>query len=192
MIILDIETKADKKLLETYVNNLSAPKNYKDEEKIKEWIENKKQESEKALAVDPDYNDIVCIGIKENDLPARLVDIKELGVILSGQTTLVTFNGKNFDLPTLIKFGIKNKIELPYTNLRIWSKKWQTESHIDLMEFISDGRDYKSLDEYLQIYLGISKTPIDFQTCTQEELEKHCLEDVENTYKLYSLFKISI
>lgn len=192
MLTLDCETKADRRLLEVYNSNLSAPKNYKDEEKIKEWFAIKKLESEKALAIDPDYAEIACIGVKEDDEPARIVALKELSALFAKHKTLVTFNGKGFDLPVLVKTGVKQKLDLPYKDLRVYSKKWQAEQHIDLMEFISNGADWKSLDEYLQIYLGVKKTPIDFATATQEELEKHCTEDVENTYKLYKLFERSI
>jgi len=192
MIFLDIETKSDKRLIEVYTNNLSAPKNYKDPEKIAEWLGLKKLESEKALATDPDYAHIVCIGIKEDEEEARTVDFDELKELLNKHHVLVTFNGKSFDIPTIIKVGVKHQSDLPYKFLRACAKKWQNEQHIDLMEFISDGRDYKSLDEYLQIYLGIRKTPIDFSTCSEEELRAHCLEDVENTAKLYKLFSISV
>ena len=189
MLTIDLETRSDKRLLEVYNSNLSAPKNYKDEEKIKEWFAIKKAESEKALATDPDYAEIACIGVKEDNEPARLVELKDLNALFAKHKTLVTFNGKGFDLPVLIKTGVKQGLELPYKDLRIYQKKWQAEQHIDLMQFISNGADWKSLDEYLQIYLGVKKTPIDFATATQEELEKHCTEDVENTYKLFKLFE---
>lgn len=192
MLTLDLESKASKHLLPIFLSNLSAPKNYKDEAKITEWLENKKLESEKALATDPDYAEIAVIGVKEDEQPARIVDLKELGELLRKHKTLITFNGKNFDLPLLIKTGVKQSLDLPYKDLRIWSKKWQAEQHIDLQEYISGGVDWKSLDEYLQIYLGVKKTPIDFATCSQEELEKHCLEDVENTHRLFKLFEPTI
>ena len=185
MIILDLETRADKRLTETYLSNLSAPKNYKDKEKIEEWLENKRTEIDRELAIDQDYSEIACIGVKIDDESAKIVKLDDLK--LDGQ--IVTFNGKSFDLPILIKAGIKNKIDLPYQRLKEMTKKWNSPNHIDLMELISFNGQYKSLDQYLQIYLGIKKTPCDFNTCTQEELEKHCIEDCENTYKLFKLFE---
>ena len=62
---------------------------------------------------------------------------------------------------------------------------------IDLQEVICDN-DYKSLDELLQIYLGISKKPIDFETASEEEIKEHCLEDILNTELLYNKFKLTI
>ena len=72
------------------------------------------------------------------------------------------------------------------------TKRYQTEWHIDLMEILCDYGKWKSLDELLQIYLGISKKPIDFETATEEEIKEHCLEDLKNTEKLYNKFKIII
>ena len=60
--------------------------------------------------------------------------------------------------------------------------------HVDLIEEICQGK-FKSMDELLQIYLGIAKKPIDFTTATEEEIKEHCREDIENTEKLYNLFK---
>jgi len=56
------------------------------------------------------------------------------------------------------------------------------------MEIIGDYGQYKSLDELLQIYLGISKKPIDFEKATEKEIKEHCLEDLINTEKLYNKF----
>ena len=127
MLFLDLETRADKRLLEVYNSNLSAPKNYKDADKIKEWLEGKKLESEKALATDPDYAGIACIGVKEDEDPAKIVSIKELGELLTKHKMLITFNGKNFDLPVIVKTGVKQGLDLPYKDLRIYQKKWQAE-----------------------------------------------------------------
>jgi len=192
MIVLDIETKSDKRLIETYLQNLSAPKNYKDQAKIDEWLENKKAEVEKELAIDSDYATIACIGIKIDDQSAKLIEIEDLNDLVI-KHKIITFNGKGFDLPVLTKNALKLGLkEFPYTYFREMKKRWNALNHIDLMETISDGKDWKSLDTYLQIYLGIKKTPIDFTVCSQEELEKHCLEDVENTYKLFKFFEPSL
>ena len=176
-IVIDVETKADKRLIETYLSNLSAPKNYKDQAKIDEWLENKKAEVEKELATDSDYAEISCIGAKINDEPAKLISLEELTDLVMNHD-LITFNGKGFDLPVIIKSALKKgytEKDFAFSVLKEMKKKWNSASHIDLMEAISDGRDWKSLDTYLQIYLGIKKTPIDFETCSQEELEKPCL-----------------
>ena len=188
MLFLDIETKSDKRLLDTYLKNVSAPKNWKDEDKIKAYIQEKKEEAEHELALDQDYSQIDCIAVKKDEEPTKLVTLEELGSLLQGET-VVTFNGKNFDLPIIIKNGIKQKINLPFRTLKEMTKRYNAPQHIDLMETLAFGGQFKSLDTYLQIYLGIAKTPIDFKTCTSDELAKHCVEDVDNLYKLYKLFE---
>ena len=188
-LIIDIETKPNLKLIETYLSNLTAPKNYKDEEKIKQYLAVKKDEVVKTLSIDQDYSEIACIGVKEDDELARIVNFTELVELLKKHDQIITFNGKSFDLPIILKQAMRNKVEIPTIKFKLWLKKWSSENHIDLCEWLAMGGTFKSLDNYLQIYLGVKKKEIDFQTCTDEELKNHCAEDCENTYKLYSLFK---
>lgn len=187
--ILDIETKPQKSLEEMYYNGITAPKNLKDPEKIEKAIEKKKQEARKQMSVDTDYADIFCVGIKAIDKEARLVKFKNLEQLFKeDEFKLITFNGKKFDIPLLIKQGIKQELDLPYKSLKRMCDRF-SERHIDLMEVIGDFAKYKSLDEYLQIYLDVKKKEIDFDNCTDAELEEHCLEDLVNTEKLYKKFK---
>lgn len=189
--ILDIESRPDPKLIDLFTKNISAPKSYKDEEKIKEYIEKKKAESVKAMSVDTDYLTIACFGIFDVQTgeaevyePEHLEE--QMQRISRGQ--IITFNGKKFDLPAIIKYGMKNDLSLPYKWLKRACGRYESTLHIDLMEELGEYGKYRSLDEYLQIYLGIAKKEIDFATCTDKELQDHCREDVENTYKLYSKF----
>jgi predicted PolB exonuclease-like 3'-5' exonuclease len=186
--ILDIESKPQEDLVEMFIENIKIPKTYKDKEKIKAYIEEKKSELRKQMSVDPDYADIICIGLKEIGGESKLYNIEDLVPILKEKPILITFNGKGFDIPLLIKAGIKRGLDFPYQDLRLMLKRYSTDLHTDLMELICD-KDYKSLDTLLQIYLGIKKTPIDFGAATEEEIKTHCLEDLENTEKLYNKFK---
>lgn len=204
-IILDLETKPNEKLISLFTSKIKAPKTYKDPEKIVSYIEEKKQELVKSMSVDVDFCEIKCIGIKEDEAPARVITLKELIKLFSehikvkSETTsefeqrvvkfrLVTFNGKKFDLPVIIREAIRQQLDAPFKELKAWTKRFQILNHIDLMELIND-TDYKSLDLYSQIYLGESKEEIDFSNCTDDELKKHCLSDVEMTARLYDLFK---
>lgn len=188
-LFLDIETRCDKNLLPIYLETVKAPANLKDPEKIKQSIETKKAEAVKNLALDQDFSEIACIGIKEDTDHARIVTLTELIKLLTKHDTLVTFNGKNFDIPIIIKSCVKAKNPIT-KNLYPLIRKYHTDKHIDLMEVLAMNEQVKRLDTYLRIYLGISKTPIDFETCSQEELEAHCLSDVEQTFLLYNKFYI--
>lgn len=190
--IVDIETKPQASLIDLFNQNIQVNKNIKDEKKIEEALEKKKNESIKAMSVDTDFADIFCIGVKELGKEPQLINLKEFSELLKEQVRIVTYNGKNFDLPIIIKQGIKQNIKMPYKEIyqatQRYSKSYTVIEHIDLMELIGEYGKWKSLDMLLQIYLGIKKKEIAFSSCSDEELRKHCLEDLINTEKLYNLF----
>lgn len=202
-VILDIETRGDSRLAELYLENIQAPKTYKDPDKIAEYIRNKQEEAFKGMAVDPDFCEIICIGIKEQGQPGKLMSLQEFATWLTTEAEMefgakaqnmfkkiITFNGKQFDFPVIIRAAIKAGIAMPYQHLLTMCDKYKAKNHIDLMQDLTVGYgNYKSLDKYLQIYLGIAKTEIDFETADDEEIRKHCLEDLENTEKLFQKFK---
>lgn len=191
MFTLDIETRPQENLTELFTGTLEAPKNYKDPEKINEYLKNKAQEVVKSMSIYTDYADIVCIGVKEDDKPAEIYEPKDLEALFERMDgkKIITFNGKSFDLPVLIKYGIKNGLDLPYARMRMDCRKWSIDGHYDLMEIIGGGK-FRSLDEYAQIYLGTKKVPIDFATASDEELRQHCKDDVDITYKLFTKFQV--
>jgi len=189
--VLDIETKPQENLINLVSEGIKASGVLKDPEKIKADIEAKKLGLKKTMSVDTDLADIICIGIKRiGDYEPVLYSIKEFETFMTINplAVFITFNGKKFDIPLLIKQGVKNDLNLPYQRLKEMCKRWSNLGHYDLMEIICDG-DYKSLDLLLQIYCGIKKTPIDFETASEEEIKKHCLEDLANTEKLWNKFK---
>lgn len=206
MFILDIETKGDKHLLETFLENIQAPKTYKDPEKIEEYIEKKKLEAAKEMAVDPDFCEIICIGVKEmGKKPVVFRDIESFTKWLvepkkdkTGQQydhlhqKMITFNGSAFDCVVLIKAAIKAGLkDFPYAHFRMAMDKYKgKQMHIDLMQELSMvWGNYKSLDKYMQIYLGTKKKPIDFETATDDEIIEHNLVDLESTELLYKKFE---
>ena len=160
------------------------------------------------MAVDTDLNEIICIGIKVvGEDPIICADLKsfvewyneevkmsetDIGRRTNGMRMMVTFNGCGFDIPVLIKQAIKQGIDdFPYQDFIKKMDKYKGKaSHIDLMNEIGMvwGKN-KSLDTYLQIYLGISKKEIDFATADVPEIVEHCIEDIENTEKLFMKFK---
>jgi len=188
--VLDIESKPQESLVPLCEGEIIASKVLKDPAKIEADIEAKKLGLKKKMSVDPDFADIICIGLKRLGEDGKLYSIDEMEKFFEENpfVVFITFNGKGFDLPLLIKAGIKRDLKFPYARLKEMSKKWTTNGHYDLMELICDG-DYKSLDLLLQIYCGISKTPIDFETATEEEIKTHCLEDLDNTEILYKKFQ---
>lgn len=189
--IIDIESRPQEDLIPLYKEEIKPSGVLKDPEKIAADIAAKTQGLKKKMSVDTDSADIICIGVKRvGDYDPKLYSPEEMVEFFKENPYLhlVTFNGKGFDLPLLIKVGIKKGLNYPYHELKEMCAKWRGYDHIDLMELICD-REFKSLDTLLQIYCGVKKTPINFDTAKEEEIKAHCLEDLKNTELLYEKFK---
>ena len=190
-IILDIETKPNVDLLDAYVSGLKHPANYKDQKKIDEWYETKRADARKQMSTDTDLCSIFCVGIKEIDEEPLIMGFEQACYYLNSDPTqlrFVTYNGKKFDIPTMIKMSAKLGVELPYFTMVESLRRNGVESHIDLYEILNVPGDYKKKDQLVEIYLGKKPTPIDFENCTDEELREHCKEDLILTEELYKLF----
>lgn len=194
--ILDIETKPDESLKDIFDEGIKAPKTIKDPEKIEANIEKQKEQSGKKMAVDTDYNKILCIGIKELGKEGKIYDLSNIESFFKKVRLtywqLVTFNGKSFDLPTLIKNGLKKGLDLPYQELYEMSSRYNSDRHYDLMTILGSYNSYRSLDTYLRIYCGTKKETLGdefFATATDEEIIQHCLEDLDYTEQLFNKFK---
>lgn len=206
VFICDIETRGDSELFDTYCANIKPDPRLKDPDKIEADLNKKTEEAIFEMALDNDYADIICVGVydlhtnkKHIFTPVEfakwlngLEDVKKSEGLGRSKTKryqsyrMVTFNGRNFDLPILIKHGIRHGIEYPYEWMVRLLDKYKGTAHIDLMEKLSMvwGKN-KSLDQYLQIYCGVSKTPIDFKEATEDEIKAHCSEDLDNTKLLF-------
>lgn len=205
MYILDIETTYTPDLLEVYTNNIKPSRTLKDKTKIEADLEKKKEEAKMKMCLDHDYASIRCIGVKPVGEKAMIFKTLQefsdwlnierrddsVGYVAHNyDQTPITFNGAEFDIPILMKAAIREGIEdFPFKKFLPRVGKY-AKGHVDLMQKLGMvwGAN-KSLDAYLQIYLGIAKKPIDFETATEQEIIDHCIEDVENTEKLYLLTK---
>ena len=190
LFVLDIESRPQANLIDIYAGKIKAPNNYKDEEKIKEYIEEKTKDIRKKMSTDTDYAEIICIGIKELGKEPKLYTPETMVEFFKENPNpkFITFNGKGFDISLLIKVGIKKGLDYPYKHLSDMNIRWRKDYHLDLMEIICNN-DYRSLDDLLQIYLGRSKKPIDFETASEEEIIQHNLADLIDTEDMYNKFK---
>lgn len=209
VFILDIETRPNQRLKEIYKQEIEPDARCKTDEAKAKSIEEKLSKSHKALSVSTDYSDIFCIGLKEVGKEARVLTFEQFVAWLhetdeglgggeetqnAKTQTFVTFNGKAFDLPVILKTAMKKGYgakEFPYAKILSRIKKFEAFGHIDLLEVLPVYSKNKAerLETYLQIYLGKKKKPIDFETCTDDELRAHCLEDLGHTEELYLLLK---
>ena len=196
-IILDIESRPNPKLEEMFFEGIKAPKNIKDKEKIKSNIEEQKKGAKKDMAVDIDYSEIICIGVRDVGGESKQISLEEFSDILEdvskGNARLITYNGKNFDIPILVRACLKFSNSNYLYNVRFLNSlrnKYNISSyHIDLFEELNNFGKWKSLDELCRIYVGGGKEDIDFNTATDEEIKKHNLECLSMTEKLYKFFE---
>lgn len=188
--ILDIETKPKAEHVDTFMSGIKAPGNYKDAEKIQQYIAIERQKAYKKMSCDTDYAEPYIVGLKEVGKEGQIVSVSELGKLLLDDPYfhLITFNGKKFDIPILIKYGIANGIDMPYKELLASCRRYDKDRQIDMMEVLGFG-DMRSLDTYAKIYLNKQKKEVDFEKVTHDELVEHCLEDLSITEELYLMFK---
>jgi len=187
--VIDCETKTGLNEIYDRRHPIEAPSNYKDPEKIKAYMESKN--NEKAKRVDIDYADLFCLGIKEVGGEARcLTDKKEIETALNDITgfTIVTYNGLHFDIPLILRWGIKNNLNLPYGWLKQLTNRYE-QAHIDIQDRMVEKGKFRSLDEFCEIYIGKTKQDINFDTATDEEIIKHNLEDLSMTEELFLTLK---
>jgi len=213
-IILDIETRRNESLVDIYNEGIKAPANIKDPAKIEAAIEKKKLASRKAMSVSPHFCSIVCIGVMEVGKPetASVPTLQEFGVFLDrllnrpkdgGRLDIhdpiefITYNGKSFDIPALVNSFARNPEYISansFVALRDclkYKQEFNPIKHTDLMVELCGYKDFMPLDTLLKIYCGTKKETLGdefFSNATDEELKKHCLEDLTYTEQLYNKF----
>lgn len=184
---LDIETGADENLSPLYLGGIKPNGTLKDPEKIKEDLAKKHAEAKEKMSVDKDFCKIRMIGLRYNGEYHRLTLEDFADFELPVNSMFVTFNGLKFDFPVIIRGLVKSGLTGDAITLKKCLERF-SPYHIDLMDRLSAFGEFKSLDHYAQIYLGKSKKPIDFLTCSDEELESHNAEDLLLLEELHNKF----
>ncbi|MHB8362861.1 MAG: ribonuclease H-like domain-containing protein [Patescibacteria group bacterium] len=209
MIILDIETyKTDNQSYLNYKSvNISAPSNYKDQSKIDAYIENEKKKVNEKAALSPLTGKIILIGILTDATENHGTSIAtEVGIVdysvaqdtnekfllqqfwemLSdlwdnGHQPLVTYNGKQFDLPYIISrstiMGLTKPNLLP--SMKQLLSKYDSRDHIDLFQTLNPNYgDYSSLNEW------------SYLTGDSNVLEHNNASEIANWYETGQMDKI--
>jgi hypothetical protein len=121
---------------------VSAPSNYKDPQKIADYIAGKRAERADRLALDLDCCRIIAVGTAEWDSEEPRVDLCQtedqertvlawLGKQLVGRQ-LLTYNGLKFDLPILLRRCLY--LNLPVPDIRV--DKYRTRD-VDLWDALT-------------------------------------------------------
>lgn len=195
-LILDIETYTldDAK---NFIEEPSAPANYKDPLKIAAFIEEAKARELSRCALNLDLCRIVAIGFAsdagegvyvmqdEAEEASRLIEMWE---IIARTPQIIGFNLLSFDLPVMIRRSQYLGIASVGLNL----DKYRT-AHLDLMEFLSfrDKEKRRSLDFYCKrfgIAIPDTTTGKDIDALVKAgewgAVEAHCRADVQKTAAL--------
>lgn len=129
------------------------------------------------------------IGLNEKDI------LEKFWAQLKKTETLISFNGKNFDIPFLIMRSSVLRVK-PFLSVNNYKKKIK---HIDLLETFTFNNSHKkfNLNFYCEAY-GIESPKSDFINGLEvkelyksgriKEIAEYCKDDVVATY---NLFKIS-
>lgn len=204
-VVIDIETKASitDDMREILERDLAPAKNLKDEEKIKNSIEKKRMSIYEKAALSPLTAEVAIFGCAveyHNDSNTEIKifsaneyhdEEKELLRAITefmaskNDATIVTFNGRSFDLPFLAaRYVINNLSSYP------WPLGYQ-KNHIDLRDLIIDG----SLEKWA-VAIGMGKKaapsaeiPAIIASGDWETAREHCYDDVSVTLELYRRFE---
>lgn len=195
ILAIDIETMPNPEMI-SKLPEVVADSRLKDEEKIKADIEKKKAEQIEKMALSPLYGKIACIGYyggnyKEVDIDDEVKMIKNFFKRIESDR-IVTWNGKCFDFDFIIKRGVVLGV-CPLSLLEVYTNKYKSEYHIDLMEKWCGYGKFAKLNEIASILLdGECKDDLDVKqipeliktTTGKEMIRRYCLRDCELTYKL--------
>jgi predicted PolB exonuclease-like 3'-5' exonuclease len=199
-LCLDVETVAIPDV-ETYIEPVSAPSNYKDPEKIAQYILEARNAAAVKASLDVDLARIVALGYRREDGSIdvlRCPDEREerfaLGVLWEQHrrhpgAKWLTYNGLEFDLPLVLRRSLY--LEIPAPEIQV--DKYRHPQVLDLMSILSmQGKlRWHSMGFYaarfgLPVEPDITGAEIAerFLAGDWDAIEKHCRYDVETTWRL--------
>lgn len=195
-VILDIETHPLDDAAE-FIEEPSAPANYKDPDKIAAYIAEKRAESLARCALDIDLCRVVAVGwadetgeyveVAPTEADERVL-LATIYLAIKGARCVIGFNHLGFDLPVLIRRGQYLGLTVPEINM----DRYRTP-HVDLLEKLSfNGKiKYRGLAFYCKRFGIDVPDPIagkDVGALVREgkweDVAAHCRADVLKTKAL--------
>jgi DNA polymerase elongation subunit (family B) len=198
-LLLDIETFALDEAAE-FIEDPTAPANYKDPEKIAAYIADAKAKAVSRCALDPDLCRIVAVGWEFENRSGTIAGgecyaseteerqgLREFWQIASASDRFIGFNLLAFDLPVLIRRSQYLGVDVPATVINL--DRYRTP-HVDLMERLTFNGKIKahSLSFYCKRF-GIDveddSTGADIDALVRagqwDAVLAHCRADVQKT-----------
>jgi hypothetical protein len=156
----------------------------------------------------PPHNQIVTLGcmLLEDYVPKRLGVVGEHkgeGEMLtdfaqwldSKKPTVVTWNGRGFDMPVITSRALKHGVPMPWWfHDRNTRYRYSTDGHFDLMDFLADFGATKNarLDSYARLVGFPGKVGVDGSQVQSlvhagkiDEVSSYCLCDVSQTAAIF-------
>jgi len=212
-LVFDIETRVDKELVKQIhdpENTLTIDQAY--DKARDELLERSNQQSDffpipyhipiaiATLQADEDYR-IRTLGCAGADRHSETEMVSRFWQIFESVQTLVSFNGRGFDLPVLETRALKCGLSLARyfgSSQAKWSyrsSRYSDATHIDLCDFLSNfGAVHRrgSLDLLARLIGLPGKYMIEgedveylFRQGRQKEINQYCITDVLQTYLLF-------
>ncbi len=200
--LLDLETLGLDEARE-WVEPLSAPSNYKDEQKIADYIAEAEAERAQRFALDPDCCRIVALGYHDVGAGDPVVHLcadefeerEQLKQFWASyrttETRIIGYNSFRFDMPVIVMRSIYLSVPHP---ILTFAPAWKAWPHVDLWDTLSlNGarRDVKSLRFYakrfgIPIFDDISGKDVAAMIAAGEwsKVQNHCLFDLDLTRAL--------
>lgn len=206
VVAFDLETIANMSVLKL-LPPVEAKANLKDPEKIRLDIEQKEKDRLDKMGLNPHHNMICCfawcngkdsgtIMLEEESNEAERDLLIKAWKLLSNYSYFVTFNGIEFDVPTMNLHSFFLAIK-PSVNISL--RKYYIENHVDLRAVLGNWNSFApgNFDYYLKRIFGIGK-PDDIDGSMvqhywnqgdKDKISKYGKLDAENTFKLYQYAK---
>ncbi len=211
-LVFDIETRVDKELVKQIhdpENTLTLDQAY--DKARDELLERSGQQSDffpipyhipiavATLQAGDDYR-ILALGCFGADRFAESELISRFWQVFESCQTLVTFNGRGFDLPVLEMRALKHGIPLPRyfgtnTTKNYRGNRYSDAFHLDLCDYLSNfGAVYRrgSLDVLAKLIglpgkymIGGEDVEYLFRQQRLREINQYCITDVLQTYLLF-------
>lgn len=198
ILTLNIETAAD----ETCPKDLlPKPEDYPEFKKLETRQQHAADDYGK-LSLTPLTGKIICVAAKEDNTDSFLCGGGEIEIVkhafhlINKATRIVTFNGKQFDIPFLVNAAVRLGVSMPIRALLL-TNKYSNEHHTDMRNILTNFQQFGrgTLGQWAS-RLGINPPYGDGSQIAGwyldgdfEQIGKHSMSNVQATYEIYKRYE---
>lgn len=197
-VAFDIETIPNEDLVEL-LPEIEPPKNYKDADKIQEYLTGKRDDQIADMALDPNWGKIVSIAMwdgekltvhSQKNCSEEVLILESFWDTIQHYSSYVTFNGKLFDVPYIKRrswyCGVR---PTKHIETNIYKSSYHVDVRMDLTD--CDRRGHGSLGVFYKLKFGRDIEGDGgsvwglYKQGKLDEIEAHNISDVKATWELY-------